>query len=136
MNFSGIKSTVTPIDSGGVSSIQSQAQQASNVSVLADRQPTAKGGNEQPQTANVVDLHEQLVKAAETISDLVQSLNLDSDLQFQVDDSTGTNIITVIDGKTGDIIRSFPSEESLAIARYIAEFADAPTVGLLTDQIE
>jgi len=131
MNISGIKNTVTPVDTAATT-----PQQSVRVSPINERQTTATSGNQPPPAADVVDLQAQLIDAAETITELVQSINLDSDLQFRVDDSTGTNILTVLDGQTGEVIRSFPSEESLAIARYIAEFADAPTVGLLTDQIE
>ena len=133
MNISGIKNTVTPVDDTGA---LPQPQQSPKVSAINERQAAATSGNPSPPAADVVDLQAQLVEAAEAISELVNSINLDSDLQFRVDDSTGTNIITVLDGETGEVIRSFPTEESLAIARYIAEFADAPTVGLLTDQTE
>ena len=106
------------------------------VTPINERQNLPARGNDSPPSAPAVDLEAQLVQAADIISELVQNLNLDSDLQFQVDDSTGASIITVLDGETGDVIRRFPTEESLAIASYIAEFSEAPRVGLLMDQVE
>lgn len=131
MNITGFKNPIAPVDASAKMQIQVPA-----VSLISERQAAVTGGKQQPPPADVVDLQQELVDAAEIISDLVQNLNLDSDLQFQVDDSTGANIITVLDGETGEVIRRFPSEESMAIARYIAEFAEAPRVGLLMDQTE
>lgn len=132
MNVNGIKNTIAPPDTAA----SANQRQQPGVSLVNERQAAAANGKQQPPAADVVDLQADLVKAAETISDLVQSVNLDSDLEFQVDESTGTSIISVLDGETGEVIRRFPSEESMAIARYIAEFAEAPKVGLLMDQTE
>ena len=101
-----------------------------------ERQQLPAGGKESPQPVDVEDLRSQLVEAAGIISDLVDNLNLDSDLQFKVDEDTGVNVITVLDGETGEVIRRLPSEESLAISRYIAEFSNAPPIGLLMDSVE
>ncbi|MFK7974622.1 MAG: flagellar protein FlaG [Halioglobus sp.] len=132
MSITEIKNTmVLPEFSGGPNQ-----QQKPNVSLVNERQIGAVSGKQQPPPADVAELQAQLKDASELISNLVQSVNLDSDLQFKVDDSTGANIISVLDGKTGEVIRRFPSEESMAIARYIAEFAEAPKVGLLMDQTE
>lgn len=132
MNITGIKNTMVTPETTSVANQQQQPK----VSLIGERQATAATGKEQPPAADVSGLQKQLIDAADTISGLVQNLNLNSDLQFQVDDSTGANIISVLDGETGEVIRRFPSEESMAIARYIAEFAEAPKVGLLMDQIE
>lgn len=131
MNITGIKNTIAPAETATAA-----VQQQPSVSLISERQAAAQSGNQQPSSADVPRLQEQLFEAAETISNLVQDLNLDADLQFQVDDSTGASIITVLDGETGEVIRRFPTEESMAIARYIAEFAEAPRVGLLMDQTE
>jgi flagellar protein FlaG len=38
-----------------------------------------------------------------------------------VHEDTGRSIITVTDKDSGDVIRSFPSEDVLAMAAYLAE---------------
>lgn len=40
-----------------------------------------------------------------------------SNLQFTVDEETGINIVKVVDTDTKEVIRQFPSEEVLAIAK-------------------
>jgi len=45
-------------------------------------------------------------------------------LQFTIDEDSGKDVVTVSDRKTKEIIRQFPSEEVLVIARQIAENND------------
>lgn len=40
-------------------------------------------------------------------------------LQFQVDEETGIDVVKVVDTDTKEVIRQFPSEEILAIAKAI-----------------
>lgn len=40
-------------------------------------------------------------------------------LQFSVDDDTGKTVVRIIDSSTNEVIKQFPSEEILAIARSI-----------------
>lgn len=42
-------------------------------------------------------------------------------LEFSVDDETDRLVVRLKDGTTGETIRQIPSEETLAIARYIAD---------------
>jgi len=108
---------------------------AQEVAVRGRQQLPAGGKVSPPQPGSDV-VRRQLNEAAELISELVDNLNLDSELEFKIDDATGESIVTVLDGETGEIIRSFPSEESLAILRYIAEFRNIPRVGFLMDHVE
>jgi flagellar protein FlaG len=45
--------------------------------------------------------------------------NISSELEFTADPSTGKTVVRVIDRSTQQVIRQFPSEEMLAIARAI-----------------
>ena len=60
---------------------------------------------------------EQVEKAAKEVNDFLKPIN--NSLQFQLDDDTGKTIVKVIDVATQDIIRQFPSEEMLSIAKAI-----------------
>jgi flagellar protein FlaG len=51
-------------------------------------------------------------------------------LEFSVDEDTDRLIVRLKDGETGETIRQFPSDETLAIARYIADVQQ----GLLISQ--
>ena len=133
MNLSGISNTVAP--SVSASGPEGAPQKASVIPIRERQVPAASGNSSPPQAVNDARIPEKF-NPAEVMSELVQNLKLDSELQFEVDDSTGDSIVTVLDGQTGEVIRRFPTEESLAIARHIAEFADAPRVGLLLDSQE
>ena len=60
---------------------------------------------------------ESVKKAADQINNLIQQFN--RDLNFSVDDDTGLRVVKLIDTKTEEVIRQFPSEELLAIAKAL-----------------
>jgi flagellar protein FlaG len=63
--------------------------------------------------------------AAKKVNDFVKQL--DRNLEFSVDESSGRVIITVREPETGKIIRQIPPEELLVIAKLVSEnFASAP----------
>lgn len=60
---------------------------------------------------------EQLQSAVKAANDFVQPFN--GNLQFSIDKDTGTTVVKVIDTKTNEVIKQFPSEEMLAIAKSL-----------------
>lgn len=56
-------------------------------------------------------------QAAEQVTKLMQQLN--RNLEFVVDEETQKDVVKVIDTETKEVIRQFPSEEMLAIARAL-----------------
>jgi flagellar protein FlaG len=68
---------------------------------------------------NEVTLRESLQSAVAQINEHMQ--NVERSLQFTIDEDSGKDVVTVLDKKTEEIIRQFPSEEVLVIARQIAE---------------
>ena len=98
-------------------------------SALGGRQDVSDSGKVSPQASAPKLDAEDVAKAVSDISDYVQ--NISRDLQFQVDNHTGGTIVTVLDHETKEIIRQIPSEEVVAMARYIAENAPDPVKGLL-----
>lgn len=71
---------------------------------------------------------EQLKAAVNEINRALQQSN--RALEFSVDEDTDRLIVRLKDGETGETIRQFPSDETLAIARYIADVQQ----GLLISQ--
>jgi len=70
------------------------------------------------------------------VQNAVDSLNkamgqISSDVQFSIDKSTKQTVIRVVESKTGEVIRQFPSEEVLAISRAIDQMQQQ---GLLLKQ--
>ena len=101
---------------------------ASNVAVSKDSviaqnvslQPEM--GESLPENEAKVSQAEAQKKVEETVSDLNDFVqNIRRGIQFSVHENTGRSIITVTDKDTGDVIRSFPSEDVLAMAAYLAE---------------
>ena len=60
---------------------------------------------------------QQLDEAVKAVNDFVNPVN--NSLQFRVDDETGKTIVKVIDKATNEVIRQFPSEEMIAIAKAL-----------------
>jgi len=76
---------------------------------------TVQNSNQTAQEATKEDLQ----KAVSKINDYVQ--NIQRSLQFTVDEESGRDVVTVLDTKTEEIIRQYPSEEVLAFARQLAQ---------------
>ena len=69
----------------------------------------------------------QLEEAVKAANDFLKPIN--DGIQFSLDEDTGKTVVKVIDLATKDVIRQFPSEEMLAIAKAIDQMK-----GLLVQQ--
>lgn len=59
----------------------------------------------------------------------------DSGLQFTVDKETNRTVFKLVESETGEVIRQYPTEDMLAIARAIDQMEQqAKTQGLLLSQ--
>lgn len=96
-----IQSVSSPASSGGTRTVAVKAPVAENPA------------------ASVPDPAE-LRQAVEAANTALRSIS--TDLEFSLDPSTGKTVVRVIDNTTQQIIRQFPSEEMLAIARAIDRF--------------
>lgn len=79
------------------------------------------------QTQQVEASRQELEDAVKEVNDFLKPIN--SSIQFNLDDDTGKTIVKVIDLATKDVIRQFPSEEMLSIAKAIDKMK-----GLLVQQ--
>ena len=98
---------------------------------VEERQELVEGGNVSPQSSTPEVDREELERAVSDISDYIQ--NISRELQFQLDDQIGGTIVTVLDPETDEIIRQIPSEETVEMARYIAENSPDVIKGLLVN---
>ena len=73
-------------------------------------QAPSAAGEVQPQ-------RKALDKAVDAVNEFVGSVN--NDLRFSVDDETGRTVVKVIDVNTQEVIKQYPSEEMLAIAKAL-----------------
>jgi len=70
----------------------------------------------------------QLQSAVDNINRAMRQNN--SNVEFSIDKDTRQSVVRVVDSQSGDVIRQFPSEEVMAIAREI----DHMQQGLLLKQ--
>ena len=68
-------------------------------------------------TATKVPSPEQIAQAIETANKALKANS--SNLEFVQDESTGKTIIRILDSATRQVIRQYPTEEMLAIARNV-----------------
>ena len=67
-----------------------------------------------------VDYDEALVKIQEAMKILNEKLaSKDNSIQFRVDETLDRSIITVVNDKTGEVVRQLPTDEMLQAARNI-----------------
>ena len=88
-------------------SIKSDAQVVAQV---ASTEIKASGVNEAAQPTREV-----VAKAAADLQEFVSSMG--RNLNFSVDETTGYNVVRVVNPDTGELIRQLPSEELLKISR-------------------
>lgn len=74
---------------------------------------------------------ERLQEAAKVVEAHLSSLS--TDLEFGVDDDTRIMTLKVIDSDTKNVIREYPSEEVLKMAKFIQERLKSEDTGWLVD---
>lgn len=83
--------------------------------------PPAKAVNlteQAPQAVKEVQpSREELDKAVKAVNDFVGGVN--KSLNFSVDKDSGITVVKVIDNTTQEVIKQFPSEQMLAIAKAL-----------------
>jgi flagellar protein FlaG len=60
-------------------------------------------------------------RASRVAAELARIAPPTSSLRFRVDPDSNEVVVSVVDAKTGDVLRQIPSDEALAIARSLAE---------------
>jgi flagellar protein FlaG len=105
----------TGLDSGGnAAEVSRQARpvvQQSAAAVVAQEKAV------QPVSSAAVQ--DQVKNAVENVNRAVQNMAHGSNVEFIVDKDTKINVIKVVDKATSEVIRQFPSEEILSIAKAI-----------------
>lgn len=110
-------STVQQQNAGAVT-VSSDAVQATSNTQDASR--TEENLNSGDQLGSLTgNTSQQLEEAVANIQEVVQSIS--RDLNFSLDDSTGSLVVKVTDTKSGDLIRQIPSEEALNLAKRLDE---------------
>lgn len=99
-----------PLNSATQSSSQSVRSDAEVVAKVASTQIKSSGVSETSQPTKEV-----VAKAAADLQNFVSSMG--RNLSFSVDETTGYNVVRVVNPNTGELVRQLPSEELLKISR-------------------
>lgn len=62
---------------------------------------------------------EEMQKLVAELSDMMSVMR--KGLAFKIDEDSGTNIVSVMDVDSGDVIRQIPNEEALELAQKLSE---------------
>ena len=116
----------------GGASIASQIQSAIRTTEAAPK-PAATPVNAEPKAEASkpaeLDLtfdHEVVERAAATVASFIE--NVSTSVRVAFDEQIDTPILTVVDAETAEVIRQIPSEDLVAIARFL-ETHDVDPVG-------
>ena len=113
--------TKTP---GNIQNSSDQQIQASTV--LSDRDMVSKVANVEIKLAQIdkttQPTKEAIAKAAEDIQKFVKDMG--RNLAFSIDETTGYNVVRVVNPETNELIRQLPSEELLKIARNMRDLGN------------
>jgi len=97
--------------------------EASAQATAARQSAAVETGKSLPQEATVTQpSKEQVQEVVLQLNQRMQQIN--RDLQFSVDDSSGYTVIRVVDSETEEVVRQIPSEEFLRISRSLQEQMD------------
>ena len=99
---------------------------ATTATSAAPSQPSAVPS--QPSAVPSQPSAEQLKNAVDVINQVLQQSN--HSIEFSVDSDTQTPIVKLVDTETGELLRQYPSEQTLAISQAIGDFQQ----GLLLTQ--
>ena len=97
---------------------QTQEQNRQNVAV-------EEGRSLPPEQSSKSMSSEELQQVVTQLNQRVQQIQ--RDLQFSVDDSSGRTVIRVVNSETEEVVRQIPSEEVLRISRNLQEQLDDVT---------
>jgi len=95
--------------------------------------PSPPKGESAPakQSAPADSYQPSIAQLENVIRDLNQSMKANnSNLAFSIDQDTQQTVVKVVDSKTGEMIKQFPSKEAIAIAKAIGDIQQ----GLLLKQ--
>lgn len=113
----------------GLNSAISASTHVDRTAASSGRQELSVNGNVLPEEGKSQSSEVEIVQAVTEIADYIQRIS--RELQFRVDEHSGSTVITVLDSQTDEIVRQIPAEEAVAMARYIEEVRSGVSKGLL-----
>jgi flagellar protein FlaG len=97
----------------GVSNAAEGSAQNSKTVEVINPESVERSGQSQEQK------EKQLEGAVTKLNDYIQ--NVQRDLEFQTDDSSGKTVITVVDRQTSEVVRQIPDDVALRLAQDLQQ---------------
>jgi flagellar protein FlaG len=94
--------------------------------------PLESGGIAEATKAKETKKSEDLQQAVSQLNDFVQTIQ--RNLQFNIDKDSGVMVVKVIDTKSAKVIRQIPTEETLKMARSLAEHDDKAALNIFSSR--
>jgi flagellar protein FlaG len=117
MDIQGLKAP-TPVSPGLAQSADKSLQAATGAVTPVAVKPVVAMPEQAPaQEAPQRDIKSQTAAIAAQLQSYLKSSQ--RDIEFTVDGDTGSQVVTVRDANTGDVIRQMPSEEALRILKNL-----------------
>ena len=63
-----------------------------------------------------VDVKKELMETTKQINQQTAS-----NIEFSIDDESRRSVVKVVDGESGEVLRQFPTEEALRVARQLVK---------------
>ena len=121
------------ISNQSIKNIPQQTTTAQSAVATSRQEAVEESGNNIPQDSqsgqNVSK--QELQGAVEKLNDHMQ--NIQRDLNFSIDDSSGKTVVRVVDSTTDELVRQIPSETVLRISENIQEQLDSADGLILSD---
>ena len=113
-------------------SVDSSAKSADDASGKAEMQLEPAGAATVAEAKDVKN-PDDLRQAVSQLNDYVQ--NMQRNLQFSLDQESDTMVVKVIDSKSEKVIRQIPTEETLRLARNLAEHSDETAFNIFSSRV-
>lgn len=120
-----IQATGSPLNLPGTAPTPVQRPAAANNDPALKKSPGPENAATTPEKKT--DDKNTVQEAAKRLQDFVSGVR--GDIQFSVDNDSGKTVVKVVDSSTKEVIRQFPSEEAIDLAKALDRFQ-----GLLVKQ--
>ncbi|MDR1228002.1 MAG: flagellar protein FlaG [Azoarcus sp.] len=118
----------TPRRMPGVSGSESAANTATSTNEAAE---TVNAARAQGQATQRKEQEQSVRESVEKLNEFIRPYV--TSLQFSIDKDAGKFVVKILDTETKEVIKQFPSEKVLALAKALAEAMSKPE-GLLVEQ--
>lgn len=112
MNLESVNSPAQPVQSGAYSTVQKREKSAA-----VGGAPGASAQVRQPTPADSNQGKPSLEDAVKNLENFVSAVN--SEISFSIDQSSGAQVVKVLDSQSKEVIRQIPSEEAIQLAQAL-----------------